>query len=231
MIKNSSKKILRVLALMLVMCMALLTGCKNEEPGKPIQFEKQDGQRLVRINIRDFGAVTFRLLTDGQKEVVDGFIDKCKSGFYNGSSFYNIIEDYLMIGGMENGDSASVNAKASEKLYPFKGSLCLNISNDGTCSYNSFFIICIDKGQLDNIEELVEHKGFTFSDYIKFGYKTELSQDELADFKEYGGAPWLYGHTVVLGQAIEGLEVLDEIEKRHAEEPDTEVIIDSIETD
>jgi len=60
MIKNSSKKILRVLALMLVMCMALLTGCKNEEPGKPIQFEKQDGQRLVRINIRDFGAVTFR---------------------------------------------------------------------------------------------------------------------------------------------------------------------------
>jgi cyclophilin family peptidyl-prolyl cis-trans isomerase len=84
---------------------------------------------------------------------------------------------------------------------------------------------------LDNIEELVEHKGYTFSDYIRFGYKTELSQEELENFRLYGGAPWLYGHTVVLGQAIEGMEVLDEIEKHHTEEPETEVIIDSIETD
>ena len=229
--RNSNLKFLRVFILLPVMFTMLLTGCGNSDQGKPVQFEKQEGQRLVRINIRDFGAVTFRLIPNEQEEIVNGFIDKCKSGFYNGTSFYNIIEDYLMIGGRDQDDPATVSAKASDKLYPFKGSLCLNISGDGKCSLNSFIIITIDKGQLDNIEELVEHKGFTFSDYIKFGYKTELSEEELTAFRTYGGAPWLYGHTVVLGQAIEGMDVLENISKIHTDEPETEIIIDSIETD
>lgn len=221
----------RSFILLFVLSMVFLSGCGKSEAEKPLQFEKQDGQRLIRINIRDFGAVTFRLITNEQKDVVTGFIDKCKSGFYDGASFYNIIEDYLMIGGRDLEELSPVPAKASDKLYPFKGSLCLNVFSDGTCSYNSFFIITIDKSQLDNIEELVVHKGYTFSDYIKFGYKTELSQDELENFREYGGAPWLYGHTVVLGQAIDGSDVLEKIEKLHTEEPETEIIIDSIETD
>ena len=229
--KNFGRRPLTVLIALLSLFVLMLTGCKSEEAGKLIQFDKQDGQRLIRINIKDYGSVTFRIIPDGQEEVVNGFIDKCKEGYYNGTSFYNIIEDYLMIGGTNNDGADPVKAKYSDKLYPLRGAICLNILSDGTCSYDSFFVITIDKGQLDNIEELVEHKGYTFSDYIRFGYKTELSQEELENFRLYGGAPWLYGHTVVLGQAIEGLEVLDEIEKRHTEEPETEVIIDSIETD
>lgn len=229
--KNFGRRPLTVFIALFSLFILMLTGCKSDEPGKLIQLEKQDGQRLIRINIKDFGSVTFRLLPEGQEEVVNGFIDKCKEGYYNGTSFYNIIEDYLLIGGRDKEVSDTVKAKCSDRLYPLRGTLCLNIFSDGTCSYDSFIVITIDKSQLDNIEELVEHKGYTFSDYIRFGYKTELSQEELTNFRSYGGAPWLYGHTVVLGQAIEGLEVLDDIENQHMEMPDTEVIIDSIETD
>ena len=70
----------------------------------------------------------------------------------------------------------------------------------------------------------------TFSDYIKFGYKTELTRDELETYREYGGAPWLDGHTAVFGQAYDGLDVLDAVIAAHSEDESVQIIIDGIET-
>ena len=219
-----------VLFVLLSLAIILFAGCKKENDGQPIQFEKQEGQRLARINIRDYGSVTFRLFSDSQPDVVDEFTTRCGKGFYDGTPFFDIIDDYLVMGGSESQEnSKKTKALENEEYYPFRGALCANLFNDGTCSLDSFFVITIEKEQLENIKELVEHKGFTFSDYIRFGYKTELAKEELDYFFEYGGAPWLYGHTVVFGQAISGLEILDTIIQAHMGDAEAQFIIDSIE--
>ena len=222
--------------MILTLSLILLTSCSKSKGTSPMQFEKQENQRIVRINIRDMGAVTFRMFAEQEPEAVSRFIDKCRSGYYNGTTFFEVIEDYLAMGGKEtSSEQDKVKVRGSGELYPFRGSLCANLGSDGKCSLNSFYLITLDPKELENIKELVEHKGYTFSDYIKFGYKTELTPDELGLFMEYGGAPWLYGHTAVLGQVIEGMEVIDTIITKTAEAKEAEeeftAVIDSIDTD
>ncbi len=232
--KHLKKQLKRILTILILSTVLVLPGCDKNSDTVPMQFEKQEDQRLIRINIRDRGAVTFRLFYGQEPDAVSELIEKAKNGYYNGTSFYEIIEDYLIMGGNESSDGSNkVKAKGSGDLYPFKGALCTTLNSDGTCPLNNFYIITLDTDELKNIEELVEHKGYTLSDYIKFGYKTELTVQELENFRTYGGAPWMYGHTVVLGQVIEGFEVLEniiELENEDGEESEV-IVIDSIETD
>ena len=239
MLEDSYKlRKLLIFCCVLAVFVGALSGCGKKTPEIPLQQKKQEGQRLARINIRDYGSITFRLLPEEEPEVVNEFLGKAEQHMYDGTSFYNIIEDYLMIGGKEadsmtdtGTDSVKkVRAEMKGNLYPFRGALCTNLLSDGTCTLDSFYVIGLDEKALGNIEELLDHKGYTLSDYIKFGYKTEVTDDELETFRKYGGAPWLTGHTVVFGQAIEGMDVLDKIMEDHLGEEDIEAIIDSIET-
>ena len=223
---------MKKLVVFILTALFLLSGCSADTKDIPMQLVKQEDQRLARINIRDFGSVTFRLFPGQEADVVNDFIRKCNEGFYNGCSFFNIIDDYLIMGGVESeGTGYKIKAGDGEDLYPFRGALCVNKPVDGMCSTDSFFVITLDKDEIANIEELLEYRGYTLNDYVRFGYKTELSTDEVDRFTEYGGAPWLTGHCVVLGQAIEGMEVFDTIRDSLAENSETEVLIESIETD
>lgn len=219
------------LSLMMILAVSAW-GCSDKKTDVPLQMVKQDGQRLARINIREYGAVTFRLLSNEEPQAVNAFIEKAKAHAYDGTSFFDIIEDYLMIGGIEDGSGEkAVRAEMNGKLYPLRGALCANLLSDGTCSLDNFYVINLNKAALENIERLLEHKGYSLDDYIKFGYKVEVTQDELEIFRNYGGAPWLTGHTVVFGQAIEGMETLERIAEDYQNKEGIEVIIDSIETD
>ena len=230
--KSTERRVISVPVLMCILLATFLMGCKSTENLNPIQFEKQDDQRLIRINIRDYGAVTFRLFTKQEPEVVAEFIERAKSGYYDGTSFFEMIDDYLVMGGRDDLQAGKkIEAAVDDGLYPFKGALCTNLSNDGTCSLNSFYVITLNQDELTNIEELVEHKGYTLLDYIKFGYKTELTEQELDSFRDFGGAPWLYGHTVVFGQVIEGFEIFELMIEKDNEDESNEFFIDSIETD
>ncbi|MCR5726020.1 MAG: peptidylprolyl isomerase [Lachnospiraceae bacterium] len=223
---------MKKLVVYILTALFLLSGCSADTKDIPMQLVKQEDQRLARINIRDFGSVTFRLFPGREPGVVNDFIRRCNTGFYNGSSFFNVIDDYLIMGGIESeGAGDKVKAGDGDALYPFTGALCVNKPVDGMCRTDSFFVITLDKDQLANIEELLQYKGYTLDDYVRFGYKTELSTGEVDLFTEYGGAPWLTGHVVVFGQAIEGMEVFDAIREALSLDSETEVVIESIETD
>lgn len=228
--KTNIKKRISIV-FMLVFCIIFVSGCSDEETETPKQFTKEGKYSLARINIRDYGSISFRLYTDEEPELVEAFLNACRSGYYDGKPVYNIIEDYILMAGSETKDAdKKVTREHSGHLYPFKGALCFSPSDDDKCNASGFEIVCIDKQSLADMETLIEHKGYTFTDYIKFGYETEITREELDLFMKYGGAPWLTGHIAVFGQAYDGLDVLDKVIASYEEDQEAEIIIDSIET-
>ena len=229
----NNRKTIRMLSciMIFIMCLAFY-GCSDSDGTTPIQFTGGQQCRLVRINFRDYGSVTFRLYKDEEPELVEKFIEACKAGIYDGMPLGNVIEDYILTAGCDPVDPAyEAEYEHKGKLYPYQGALCAYGSGKDKRNVSAFQIIGIGKEALENLEELIEHEGYTFSDYIKFGYETELTREELDSFMEYGGAPWLTGHVAVFGQAYEGLDVLEKVMASYNENEDTEIIIDSIETD
>ena len=228
--QDALKRYLKVICLCLAATFIL--GACSKESGTPVQFGKEESFRIARINVHDFGSVVFRLYTDEEEDICNKFIDLAKSGYYNGKPFFYIVEDYLLLAGESSEDHEEKRAlgKASEKMHPFLGSLCVSYKIGTQVDLSNFYIVTLGNEQLKNIEELIETKGYTLLDYIKFGYKTELTHDELELYRQYGGAPWLDGHTAVFGQAYDGLDVLDRIVEAHTSDPDTEIVIESIET-
>lgn len=59
---------------------------------------------VVRIST-NFGAMDFRLYDDTPKHR-DGFIELAKEGYYNGTLFYRVIEDFLIQGGSKSSKDA-----------------------------------------------------------------------------------------------------------------------------
>ena len=226
-----TKGFFRILILLVISVM-IFTGCSQEEKSDPVQFDTNTNYRIARINIRDYGSVLFRLYSKEEPEAVEKFIELCRSGYYDGKSFFGIIEDYLVIGGEKDAldkNLLKVSGK-NDDMYPYRGALCLSFTAEDEVSLSEFYVITLKSEKISDIEELVENKGYTLSDYIKFGYKTELTADELDQYRLYGGAPWLYGHTLVFGQAYEGLDILDQIMTDKLSDDQLEVFIDSIET-
>lgn len=213
---------------------SMLCSCSKEEiPAVPVQADETVRTRLARINIRDIGSITFKIYDSYEKEIANAFLEKASKGFYNNTEFFSIIEDYLMIAG--NPASASETAYAFSgdysRLFPFRGALCVSLNEDNKCTLDTFYIINNTTENLEDLEALIAYKGYQIKDYIKYGYDTELTEKETAYYKEYGGAPWLQGHTCVFGQISEGYETLEAIIEAHANNPEARFIIDNIETD
>lgn len=229
---KDKRKFIRVIVLAMVLCMAAaFSGCSDKDD-TPVQFTGGKQCRLARINFKDYGSVSFRLYKDEEPELVEKFIEACKNGTYNGMELQNVIEDYVLIAGCDPLDP-DYDAKYEHKgkLYPFRGALCASGSGADMRNASAFQIIGLENSELKNMEELIEHEGYTFSDYIKFGYETELTHEELDMFMEYGGAPWLTGHAAVFGQAYEGLDILEKVMAAYNEDEEVSIIIESIETD
>lgn len=220
---------------MLLSLLFLLVACGTEEPDGLHQFTEYKDTRLLRINIKDYGNIDFRIYPDSEPEVAGKFIELAENGFYNGKVFFAFIEDYLALGGEEtllSNPQTIVEKTGEAKLYPFYGALCVSMDENNRCDAGQFYIINSDAKSIENMRELVEFKGYTFNDYIKFGYSTELEEEELELFYQYGGAPWLMGHTCVIGQAYEGMDILEEICKDYKNGDGTDkYVIESIETD
>jgi len=204
--------------MLLVMCLAVFVcGCSNNSLLP--QTETGFGANVIRISIKDIGSVDVRLFDEDSSEAYNLFLDKIEDGSYRGATVSAVIKDYLMMVRAANVPAeteAPEGMRASELfkkdpesgVYPIYGSLVVseNFTADG-----SFMIITSSKENIKEIEEMLNYKGITLSEYLLNAYGTKMTEEELDIYRAKGGAPWLYGVYPCIGQVFGGMDIVERI--------------------
>jgi cyclophilin family peptidyl-prolyl cis-trans isomerase len=180
-------------------------------------FAKPPKNQYVRIST-SFGDCIIRLYNETPKHR-DNFIKLTKQGFYNGTLFHRVIQNFMIQGGdpdsrdtsknkpgveLGNGDvKYTIPAEFNENIFHKRGVLAAARDNnpEKASSGCQFYI--------------VEGKRFTDEDLDKTiqtrmqGRAIPTAQREI--YKTVGGTPHLDQNYTVYGEVITGIDIVDQI--------------------
>ena len=177
--------------------------------------KKSKKDYLVTITT-EFG-VMHAILHDQTPKHKANFIALADTGFYNGTLFHRIIENFMVQGGdpqskkaragqaLGEGDVGyQVPAEFDEKLFHKKGALAAARDNNPAKASSGcqFYIVQGKKFTGDELAVQEKRAARQLTDAQKQVYKT------------LGGTPHLDGSYTVFGEVINGLEILDTIAKQ-----------------
>jgi len=195
-------------------------------------FGKAPQNQYVRIKT-SYGQCIIRLYNETPKHR-DNFIKLTKSGFFNGTLFHRVIQNFMIQGcdpdsknakpGIELGNGGpkyTVPAEFNDSLFHKRGVLAAaRDDNPAKASSGSQFYIVEGKrytdADLDKTEKLPRFNGMN--------YKIPASQREI--YKTVGGTPSLDRNYTVFGEVITGLDMVDRIAavpKDERDRPKTDV--------
>lgn len=150
------------------------------------------------------GNIIIELNSDKAPNTVANFISYVESGFYDGTIFHRVIENFMIQGGgfteefVQKSPNASIQNEAKNGLSNVKGSLAMARTGDPHSATAQFFINTVDNDFLD--------------------FKSD-KQD----------ATWGYA---VFGEVVEGMDVVDAIrvvatanKNGHGDVPNDNIII------
>ncbi|WP_214073869.1 peptidylprolyl isomerase [Mucilaginibacter sp. dw_454] len=180
-------------------------------------FAKPPKNQYVRIST-SFGSCIIRLYNETPQHR-DNFIKLAKKGFYNGTLFHRVIQNFMIQGGdpdskdtsknkpgveLGNGDvKYTIPAEFNDSLYHKRGVLAAaRDDNPAKASSGCQFYI-------------VEGKRFTDADLDKLvstrlmGHPIPASHREV--YKTVGGSPHLDGNYTVYGEVVTGIDMVDQI--------------------
>ena len=171
-----------------------------------LMCQAQEKETVVVINT-NYGTIKAKLYNDTPLHR-DNFIKLINEGWFNGSPFHRVINNFMIQGG-QNADGRqdpgyTVPAEFRENHFHKKGALCAARQGDQVnpkkaSSGSQFYIV---QGQVFDDKKLAlyeERLGKIFSAKQRQAYKT------------VGGTPHLDGDYTVFGEVIEGLEIVDKI--------------------
>lgn len=169
------------------------------------------------------GAVTINLFPELAPKTVENFIGLAKDDYYNGIIFHRVISDFMIQGGDPTGTGMGGESiweeqfedEFSPDLFNLRGALSMANSGPNT-NGSQFFIVTATQvpGQMIGQMEAA-------------GYPVEV----IEAYKN-GGTPWLDNKHTVFGHVVEGMDIVDEIDKtetNYADKPVEDVVIESIE--
>jgi len=187
------------------LCLILVTSIALAKPPK---------NQYVRIKT-SYGAVIIRLYNETPKHR-DNFIKLTKEGFYNGTLFHRVIQNFMIQGGDPDSKKAvagqvlgdgdlkyTVPAEFKDSLFHKRGVLAAaRDDNPAKASSACQFYIVEGKRQTDTrIDSLQQTrlKGFTVPEWQRAWYRS------------VGGTPQLdHGYTVY-GEVVSGIDMVDRI--------------------
>lgn len=191
-----------------------------------LSCQAQQKETIVVIET-NYGTIKAKLYNDTPLHR-DNFIKLINEGWYNGSPFHRVINNFMIQGG-QNADGRmdpgyTVPAEFRDNHFHKKGALCAARQGDQVnpkkaSSGSQFYIV---QGQVfdDKKLELYEERlGKIFSATQRQAYKT------------VGGTPHLDGDYTVFGEVTEGLDIVDKIARvktGYMDVPVEPVIINSI---
>lgn len=125
---------------------------------------------IADITILDYGTITVALDADAAPISVENFISLAESGFYEGLTFFRIIEGFMMEGGDPNkngtgGTGKTIKGEFTENGIPnplshTRGAISMSRFDDYNSASSQFFIVHQDSTYLDG-------------QYAAFGYVTK----------------------------------------------------------
>ena len=195
-----------------------------------VKKEENANEIYAVISVREYGDITAKLFPGAAPEAVKRFTENAELGYYNGTTIHRIIEDYVIQGGSLNGDGSDGNVpdslyipvETSAVTFNFYGALCLAASKKGC--YSQFYIVNNNEPQdIDAVIEtlsgqladesfasrLLDEDKKKYQDYLD---KLKAIPAEVKEkYKRVGGLYDLDGTSTVMGQVIDGFDVLQAI--------------------
>lgn len=191
-----------------------------------LNCQAQQKETVVVIET-NYGTIKAKLYNDTPLHR-DNFIKLVNEGWYNGSPFHRVINNFMIQGG-QNKDGRqdpgyTVPAEFRDNHFHKKGALCAarqadQVNPKKASSGSQFYIVqgqVFDDKKLDLYEERL---GKVFNASQRQAYKT------------VGGTPHLDGDYTVFGEVTEGLDIVDKIARvktGYMDVPVEPVIINSI---
>ena len=156
----------------------------------------------------------------------DNFLKQVQSGAYNGVLFHRVIKDFMV----QTGDLASKTAKPGQQLgdtpeaYSIPAEICLpklyhkrgalaaaregdNVNPERASSSTQFYIVWGQKFT-DKQLEWAQERMDKYTDG-----KAKLTPELIETYKTQGGTPHLDGSYTVFGEVVDGLGVVEKIQK------------------
>lgn len=155
----------------------------------------------------DYGDIKCKLYdkTPGHR---DNFIKLIKEGWFDGSTFHRVIENFMIQGGGKNDGSSDVNYTIPAEIYPDyfhkKGALAAarmgdQVNPQKKSSGSQFYLVQGKRYTDSELSALEARKGCEWTP----------AQKEV--YRNIGGVPFLDFDYTVFGEVVEGLEVIDKI--------------------
>ena len=155
----------------------------------------------------DYGDITGMLYNDtpGHR---DNFIKLIKEGWFNGSTFHRVIQNFMIQGGGKENGTVDVGYTIPAEFVPEhihkKGALSAARTGDGVnpekrSSGSQFYLV---QGTVVSDAEL---------DALETRKQCEWTEEQRKAYKTVGGTPFLDYEYTVFGEVIDGLDVIDKI--------------------
>lgn len=222
---------------------------QNDDIAVGYQLEPPKEGDTIAVLQTTMGNITMRFFPELAPKTVTNFINLAKQGKYDNTTFYRVIDDFMIQGGNPEQTSsygADFEDEFSDKLFNIRGAVSMANSNRDT-NTSQFFINQKDaeafkaEGGWTNLEQnwnsaktqLINYKDSnllsTFIDqYGATCYDTDLVPNSVkALYDENGGNAYLDGAynavdrgNTVFAQVIEGMDVVDKIASTKTDEND-----------
>ncbi|GAA3008793.1 peptidylprolyl isomerase [Tetragenococcus solitarius] len=165
------------------------------------QLDKKpkDSEDVIEMKT-SMGTITIKLFPKIAPKAVKNFIGLAKDGYYDGTTFHRVVEDFMIQGGDPKNDGTGGKSiwdkgfeiEPSNQLYHLRGALSMARGQETNSQKSQFFIV-------QNNEDVSD------------GLAIQFTPEKIIEAYKKGGAPQLDGDYTVFGQVIEGIDVVDKI--------------------
>ncbi|MDR1542160.1 MAG: peptidylprolyl isomerase [Clostridiales bacterium] len=207
-----------------------------------------EGEEIAVVQT-SLGAIKLRFFPDLAPKAVQNFKTHAKAGYYNGTIFHRVINEFMIQGGDPEGTGtggesifgAPFELETSPSLHHLRGALSMARTSDPVSQGSQFFIVQNKalseevKAEMEEYKNIQNQVVFTNAEGTKIPIAVLFPLSILDKYISEGGVPQLDFQYTVFGQVIEGLDTVDSIagvetstEESTQDKPLTDVLIESI---
>ena len=188
------------------------------------QIHKEGTEVKEIIMHTNKGDVKIALYPELAPKTVENFLGLAEKNYYSGIIFHRVISDFMIQGGDPTGTGMGGESIFGEQfedeftpyLYNLRGSL--SMANAGPNTNGSQFFIVTASNVPANMLGQMEGAGYP--------------EEIIEAYRENGGTPWLDQRHTVFGHVLEGMDIveaIDKVETNPSDRPLEDILIESIE--